>query len=385
MLRTIGLKLAHLVPVMFLVSLATFFLIELVPGDAALAIAGPQATSEYVEQVRTELGLDKPILERYQAWLGDTLRGDFGNSFTEGRQAVSDKIKQRLPITLEIALVALGFSLLIAIPTALLSAAKPGAPPDRVLTAGAFGAISLPGFLVALLLIWFLIFQVQLARWSIVLTGGAGLGYYAYLASGNAARYPAGAHRTRYLLRTLGLIVVGSLVLLVVFRFLDLPDNKSPFPRIGFSRLTAKEGLAANIKSVFLPALTLGLTEAAAFMRVLRGDLITTLQDDFILAARAKGMPRWRVLLGDALRPSSFSVITVAGVALGRAMGGTVIVESIFSIPGLGTMMITSITNKDIPVVQTTVLMLAAFYVAVNAAVDIAYGYLDPRIRRGRV
>lgn len=379
MLRTIGLKLAHIVPVLFLVSLATFFMIELIPGDAALAIAGPQATEESVEQVRRELGLDTPIVERYFDWLGDTLTGDFGNSFTEGRQAVSDMITQRLPITLEIALVALGMSLLIAIPTALISASRPNGPPDRVLTAGAFGAISLPSFLVALLLIFFLIFERSIAEWFILAVGGLGIGYYIALARRTAAQYPPGSHRTRYLIRTAVIALAGSGVVLLLF--FGLPT----FPRTGFSRLTAEGGVWENVKSVFLPAMTLALIEAATFMRVLRSDLITTLQEDFILAARAKGMPRWRVLFRDALRPSSFSIITIAGVGLGRAMGGTVIVEQIFAIAGLGTLMITSINGKDIPVVQTTVLMLAVFYVVINAAVDIAYGYLDPRIRRGRI
>ncbi len=121
-------------------------------------------------------------------------------------------------------------------------------------------------------------------------------------------------------------------------------------------------------------------------MRLLRGDLLTTLQEDFILSARAKGMPQWRILVSDALRPSSFSLITVAGVALGRAIGGTVIVETIFNLPGMGTMVVGAIlAAADYRVVQASVLVIAVFYVAVNAIVDVSYAYLDPRIRRGRV
>jgi len=160
-----------------------------------------------------------------------------------------------------------------------------------------------------------------------------------------------------------------------------LPD----FPRQGWVRLTSDDGLAENLRSAFLPALTLAAMEAAVWMRILRGDLITTLQEDFILAARAKGMPRWRILTFDALRPSSFSLITVLGVSLGRLIGGTVIVEQIFNLPGMGTLMVRSIRAKDVPVVQSAVLLIAVIYVLVNAAVDVAYAYLDPRIRRGRV
>ena len=140
-----------------------------------------------------------------------------------------------------------------------------------------------------------------------------------------------------------------------------------------------------NLKSAFLPALTLASIEAAVWMRLLRGDLVATLQEDFILASRAKGMPRWRILTHDALRPSMFSLITVLGVSIGRLIGGTVIVEQIFNLPGLGSLMVRSIQAKDVPVVQAAVLLIAAIYVIVNAVVDVAYVYLDPRIRRGRV
>ena len=178
----------------------------------------------------------------------------------------------------------------------------------------------------------------------------------------------------------------------------DLPHPDSPtipsvspfkmsklIPRQGFSRVTAEDGILENLRHAFLPALTLALTEAAIFMRLLRGDLLSTLQEDYILSARAKGMPRWRILVSDALRPSSFSLITIAGVALGRAIGGTVIVETIFNLPGMGTMVVSAIGANDYPVVQASVLVIAVFYVVINSIVDISYAYLDPRIRRGRV
>jgi peptide/nickel transport system permease protein len=174
---------------------------------------------------------------------------------------------------------------------------------------------------------------------------------------------------------------VGGLVLLVALVVFALPD----FPRQGFARLTSEQGLLENLRHSFLPALTLASAEAAIFMRLLRGDLLTTLQEDYILSARAKGMPQWRILVSDALRPSSFSLITVAGVALGRAIGGTVIVETIFNLPGMGTMVVASILAADYRVVQASVLVIAVFYVVVNALVDLSYSYLDPRIRRGRV
>lgn len=376
MLRAVGLKLVQLIPVMFVVSIATFFMLELIPGDAAGVIAGPQATQEQIIKIREELGLNEPVLQRYVSWLGDSFTGDFGNSLLPPQQPVSNLIKASLPVTLEVSLLAIGIALLVAIPAALVAASKPDAPPDRVLSTSAFAAISLPSFLSALLLIYFLVFHRGAAKWAIFAVGVAALVYFANRARAQVMRYPKGEHRRRYEIRVGALLVVGSVALIVLIVFLPA------FPRQGFSRITDKAGLRENLRSAFLPALTLAATEAAVWMRLLRSDLMSTLQEDFILAARAKGMPRGRVMLLDALRPSSFSLITVMGVSLGRALGGTVIVETIFNLPGMGRLMVQSINGKDIAVVQTSVLLIAAFYVVVNAAVDIAYGVLDPRIRR---
>lgn len=364
---------------MFVVSLASFFILELIPGDAAAVIAGPQATRDDIERIRLELGLDEPVVERYLDWLGNVLTGDFGDSLIPPGRPVSELLRSVLPVTFQIAVMAICLALLIALPAALLAANRPSSPPDRVLSTGAFAAISMPSFLVALLLIFFLVFQRGLARWAVLVAGIVAILYYADLARQRARRYPAGRHRWRYLARAGAVFGAAGLALAAVVVL--MPD----FPRQGFSRITSSDGLRANLIAAFLPALTLALTEAAVWMRLLRSDLISTLQEDFILAARAKGMPRWRVLLSDALRPSSFSLITVLGVSLGRAVGGTVIVEQIFNLPGVGTLMVQSIVGKDIPVVQAAVLLLATFYVLVNALVDIAYGYIDPRIRRGRV
>jgi len=379
MVRTIGLKLAHLVPVLFLVSLATFFMLELIPGDPAFTIAGPDATQEQYAEIRRELGLDRPVVERYVDWLGDTLTGNFGRSFFPPEQEVSTMIGQRLPVTLQITIMSIGMALLIAIPMALVVASRPGSILDRLTTAGAFGAISVPSFLAGLLLIFFFVFRQDVVRWVVLL---AGLGLIAALMApvpGKAATYPPGPHRRRYVTRSVVLALIGLAVL--VGLFLTFPD----FPRQGFSRITGDDGLRENLRSAFLPALTLAVIEAAVWMRLLRSDLIGTLQEDYVLAARAKGMPRWRILLKDALRPSSFSLITVVGVSIGRLLGGSIIVERIFNLPGIGTMMVQGITGKDFRVVQTGVLLIAVFYVVVNAVIDVSYSYLDPRIRRGRV
>jgi peptide/nickel transport system permease protein len=152
------------------------------------------------------------------------------------------------------------------------------------------------------------------------------------------------------------------------------------FPRAQWVRLSEDPG--QNLYHALLPALTIALMELALFTRVLRNDLIVTLHEDYILAARAKGMPPRRILLNDALRPSSFSLVTLLGISLGRLIGSTVIVEYLFALPGMGSLVVNAANQGNFPMVQGAVLVIAAIYVLVNAGIDLSYGYLDPRTRR---
>lgn len=376
MLRTVATRLVRLVPVLFLVSLGTFFLLELVPGDPALAVLGPDATPQQYEQVRHELGLDEPIVERYVSWLGNALHGDLGSSLRPPQQDVAEAVRARLPVTLEVTLLSMVMALVVAVPSALAAAYRAGARFDRALNTVAFAMLSVPSFLAGLLVVFFFVFHVDVIRW-LVLSAALTVSLYAASRSLVGAR---SAHRDGELLPFLAKRAVGVAVLAGagVTLFLAFPD----FPRQGFSRWTSDEGLSENLRSAFLPALTLAVGEFAVFTRLLRSDLITTLFEDFILAARAKGVPPWRILFGHALRPSLFSLITVAGVTLGRLIGGTAIVEAIFNLPGMGSLIITSIGGKDYKIVQGAVLVVAVFYVLLNVLVDVGYAYLDPRIRR---
>jgi peptide/nickel transport system permease protein len=379
MLRTIGLKLVRLVPVLFLVSLAAFFMLQLIPGDPAVNVLGPEATPQQYAAVRHELGLDRPLVKRYVEWLGHTFTGDLGRSLKPPVQNVSDMIKARLPVTLELTVLAMAMTLLVSVPLALLAAYKADGRFDRFTNAVAFASISVPSFLAALLLVFFLVFHVDIVRW-LALAGGVGWAtWLAWRALARAREDGPGPDRRQFLALSAAGIAVALGVGLALFA------NFPHFPRQGFVRLTDKAGLLQNLRHAFLPAFTLALVETAIILRLLRGDLLSTLQEDYILAARAKGMPAWRILLREALRPSSFSVITVAGVSLGRLIGGTAIVEAIFNLPGMGTLIIQSIDAKDFRVVQGAVLVVALFYVLLNVAVDISYAYLDPRIRRGRL
>jgi peptide/nickel transport system permease protein len=151
------------------------------------------------------------------------------------------------------------------------------------------------------------------------------------------------------------------------------------FPVTGWKRFT--DSPLGNLRSAFLPVMTLALGEAVVLQRVLRADAIQTLQEDYIMMARSKGLPRWWVLIRHALRPSSFSLLTLASLSLGRLIGGTVIVESVFSLPGIGKLAITAITSKDLITVQGIVAFVAISYLLINLAVDLLYAVLDPRIR----
>jgi peptide/nickel transport system permease protein len=304
--------LLHIVPVLLLVSLGTMLLIELTPGDPAIAYLGENATPEQIEVVREQMGLDQPIPVRYANWLQDVVRGDFGTSL-RSQQPVLDALRERLPVTIELAVLALTMSFLIAVPVALLSAYRAGGKADKLTNVASSSLVSSPSFLTALLLVYLLALRFRV------------------------------------------------------------------FPATGWVRLT--DSPIDNLKSAFLPALTLALTEMAVLMRVLRSDVIATLQEDYILSAKAKGLPTWYILLRHSLRPSSFSLVTLAGLSLGRLIGGAVIVETLFALPGIGQLLVNAIFNKDVITVQGVVMFVALAYVTLNVLTDVVYTLLDPRTR----
>lgn len=308
-------KLLTLVPTVFLVSVLTFGLTSLLPGDPALQVLqGSEPSAEAIEAVRKELGLDKPMWQRYLSYVGDVAQGDFGRSFRT-RQPVLEAIGERLPVTLEIGLVALATSVLLAIPLGVLSAYRANGAVDRTITTASFGLLAVPSFMTALLLLY--VFAVYLG-W---------------------------------------------------------------FPATGWTRLT--DNVGQNLRSVVLPAASLGIGQLAVYTRLLRSDMIATLQEDFVSMARAKGLPTWRILFRHALRPSSFSLLTIIGLQVGALIGGAVIVEQFFALPGVGRLLFDSITQRDLVMVQGVVLFLALATVFANFAVDLLYAVLDPRIRRG--
>jgi peptide/nickel transport system permease protein len=314
MLGFIARRLLYLAPVLVAVSLLTFLIASLLPGDLAYVILGDQATPDKVAALRHDMGLDQPIWWRYLGWLGHVLEGDFGRSFRTG-QTVLQAVAERLPVSFELMLLAELAALAIGIPLAIACAVRSGSAFDRFMTGSAFGMLSVPAFLSAILLIY--LFAVEL-HW-----------------------LPA----TGY-----------------------VPFSEDPL---------------GNLRCFVLPALTLALGEWPVLMRVLRSDMISTLQEDYIAMARAKGLKPSRILLVHALKPSSLTLVTVTGINIGRLMGGTVIVESVFALPGIGRLLLGAIYTRDLIILQGVVLCVAAGYVLMNFIVDMLYAVLDPRIRHG--
>lgn len=312
MLRQVGSRLLRLVPVLFLITLLTTAMVDLMPGSPALAMLGDQATPEQVARLDEQLGLDRPFLVRYLDWLVAALGGDLGTSLRMGLP-VTTAIAQRFPVTLEIALLSVVMALLIAVPLALWAGARAGGRLDRAATALSSAFLSLPGFAAAVVLIYLLAVRARL--------------------------FPVGGW---------------------------IPFTEDPI---------------GNLRFAFLPALSLALMEAAVYFRLLRSDVISTLQEKFVLSARARGLPPGYVLFRHVLRPSLFSLTTVAGLSMGRLLGGAVIVESLFALPGLGALVIQSVPFQDIPTIQGIVVVVAVIYVLINIVVDVGYTVIDPRTR----
>jgi peptide/nickel transport system permease protein len=303
------------VPVLFVITRFSFLLTSLLPGDVAVVMAGPNATPQAVAALRSELQLDQPLPVRYVDWLGRALHGDLGTS-PRSQITVLQSIEDRLPISLELLVLAELIGLVIAIPAGIASAYRAGGLLDHAASGAAFGILAVPGFVVAIVLIYLFAVQFNLV------------------------------------------------------------------PATGYTPLLTDP--LANLRSFFLPALTIGLGEAAAYTRLLRSDMIATLQEDYIAMARAKGLPTWHILTRHALKPSSFTLLTVLGINIGRLMGGALIVETIFALPGVGRLLVESIYARDLVVVQGVVAFVAVAFVVVNFAVDMLYAVLDPRIRHGR-
>lgn len=313
-MKQIGKKLIHLLLVVLAVTLLTFVMTDRLPADVAVSVAGAGASEADLAQVRERLGLNRPVIVRYAAWMGGICRGDFGRSLTT-EQPVAASLRSHLPVTLELVLLSQLFALLLSLPAAIASAWRPGSLLDRATGTIAFGCAALPNYAMAI-----------------------------------------------------GLVLLCALKLKLL-------------PATGYTPLS--EGVGANLKGFLLPAVAIALVEWVTLMRVLRSDLIATLKEDFILLARCKGLSDLRILLVHALRPSLFTFITVFGMQTASLIGGAVIIETIFALPGIGRLLVTAIFAQDFPVIQGAVFLITTAYVCINFLVDLGYSLLDPRVRTG--
>ena len=298
--------------ILFLVSSAVFFMFKLVPGDVAAVRLGIEQTPEALAALRSQLGLDRPLIVQYLTWLGGLVRGDLGTSYVDGAP-VFGIVASRFFITLELVLVITVLSALISIPVAVVAAQKKGTLVDSGIRTLSMVGYSLPTYWWAILLM--LLFSVALG-W--------------------------------------------------------LPAGGYVYPNRDFGR---------HLLHLILPTLAMVLILVAAQVRFLRASILDIIQLDYVRTARAKGLSSRRVLYKHVLRNSLAAFITVVGLNFATLIGGMVIIEQIFTWPGLGWLIITSILNRDFPVVQGAVLFVAAIFVSVNLAVDILYAALDPRIR----
>ena len=303
------------IPILLLVSIMTFSLIHLIPGDPARVILGQEATPEAYEALRKELGLDKPIVVQYFSWLGNVLQGDLGVSITDN-VPVSDLIMQRLPATVELTIGTFLVAIVIAIPAGILAAARRGTWVDYTSTFAALGGMSIPSFWLAMMLIIYFAVENQ---W-----------------------LPSSGY---------------------------VPFSEDP---------------AKNLMAMILPCVAAGLRESAVLMRMLRSALLDVVNMDFIRTAKAKGLNEVRTILGHALRNAMVPVVTASGLMVAGLLGGLVITESIFSIPGFGRLIVESVFKRDYVTVQGAILVAAVLVVVVNLIVDILYAVIDPRIKAGK-
>jgi peptide/nickel transport system permease protein len=312
-LQRLGVALALLLAV----SALTFGAMNLL-GDPLFNILGPTAASttpedlELIADAKAEYNLDDPLPIRYVKWGSAFVTGDFGVQFSvDGQPPVSDLIKERLPRTLMLLIMAQLMAVTLAVPWALVAASRADKPVDKASTFTSFLFIAVPNFALAVILKYLFSLKFEI------------------------------------------------------------------FPLI----FNATDPFWSRVWQMVLPALALALPAAAVYQRLLRTDLITTLQEDFILTARSKGVSKRSVLLKHALRPSLFSFITIFGITTGALLGGALVVEQIFLIPGLGQAIVEAILREDFPVVLAIVMIVTAAFVIINILIDLLYSLIDPRVR----
>ena len=326
-------RLWQLVLVLIGVSMVVFVTMHLLPGDVATLLLGDKATVEQLARLRQQLGLDQPIWVQYADFLAGALRGNFGLSLSTNHPAIED-VLVAFPVTLQLTLAALGIAVLVGVPLGVLSAVWQGSRFDGLVMTFTLFGVSMPIFWFGLML---LILFAAVLGW--VPIGGL---------------MPVGMEPPR----VTGMSVVDSILA-------GNPDM-----------------IWESIHHMILPSLTLATIPIALITRITRAEVMAASMLDHVRTARAKGLPGSRVVLRHVLRNAAIPIVTVIGLQLGLLLSGAVLTETIFSLPGVGRLMVDSILSRDYPVVQAGALFIAAIFVIINLFVDLSYAALDPRISR---
>jgi peptide/nickel transport system permease protein len=327
-------RLIQLIPILVGVSLITFVIARKLPGDAAHLMAGPLATQKQIEEVKKELRLDRPIWEQYVYYLRGVLRGDLGTSWRTGKP-VAEELLKRFPATFELVTVSMLVAVLIAIPLGVLAATKQGSKLDHFLRVFSVGGVSIPVFWSGLLLIYFCFYVLQ---WAPPPVGRISMGV------------SSPQHIT-------GLYIIDSIITL------------------------NGEALISTLSQLVLPVLTLTFAMLSPILRITRSSMLDVLRQDYIRSAIASGIQKRTIIFRDGLRNAMLPIVTMIGIQYGYSLGGEVLVEQIFSWPGIGRYSVDAIFNLDYAAVQGFVLIVATLYIVIYLIVDVVYAMLDPRIQ----
>ncbi len=324
-------RLLLLIPIMILVSFMTHATFRIIPGSAAHLICGIGCTDEVVADLEAEFGLDEGFFQQYGEWLGvypdddegnkfsGVLQGDFGESFLNRGESVTDRLARTLPVTGELMILSFIFAVVLGIPPGVLSAIRPGTPADVVARLTSVAWLSVPNFYLAILVIAF---------------GSTWFGW--------------------------------------------LPPNFGTGEAVGFFADPVQ-----NLKTFFFPSLVLSLGIAAVIMRLTRSSMLEVMRNDYVRTAWSKGLRERTVVWRHALKNAMIPVLTIIGLQVGALIGGSVLIESVFALNGMGRYLLESVIGRDLLVVQSLVLIFAVVFVLINLIVDVSYAWLDPRIRYG--
>ncbi|MEQ8333902.1 ABC transporter permease [Nisaea sp.] len=313
MLTYIFKRVLSTIPVMVIVAVLVFLLLRLAPGDPAAVIAGDYATAEDVERIRTQLGLNDPMLVQLWRWILQLASGDLGTAIFS-KKPVMELIGQRIEPTLLLSLCTIVFAVAVAVPLGTIAAWKSGSLIDRFVMFFSVGGFSVPVFVLAYCLIYVLAMQLKI---------------------------------------------------------LPVQGYKSPF----------EFGLFTFLRHMVLPVIALSVIFISLIARMTRASVMEVLEEDYVRTARAKGQSEWKILMKHALRNAAVPIVTVIGVGIALLIGGVVVTESVFNIPGLGRLVLDAVLARDYPVIQGLILFFSFIYILINLLIDLSYTLFDPRIR----